>query len=126
MNVLRYFSPFIDTQVLKVWYSIPKQFLLQENNTLILDLYYSYYKEFTKYKTNTKLLNMERVGFEYFEAGIEPKQYKINIRKDLLDVVKNFESYSLIPSEFKMQNYEGRIIDFCFWCEYINKNIITS
>ena len=30
VNVLRYFSPFIDTQVLKVWYSIPKQFCFKK------------------------------------------------------------------------------------------------
>jgi len=125
-DVLRYFSPFIDTQVLKVWYSIPKQFLLQKNNTLILDLYDSSYKEFTQFKTNTKLPNMERFGFEYFEAGLEPKKYKVNIKKDLFDVVKKFESYNFIPSKFKNLNYEEKIIDFCYWCEYVEKNIITS
>ena len=69
---------------------------------------------------------MERFGFEYFEAGLEPKKYKVNIKKDLFDVVKKFESYNFIPSKFKNLNYEEKIIDFCYWCEYVKKNIITS
>jgi len=125
LNQLRYFSPFMDTNFLKVWFSIEDRYLYN-NNQLYYDLYSKYFYSFKKYPTNSFLPDIEKHGFTYFKEGKEPKKYKKSRSETTVEDLQAMSGSKYIPSSYfkskwinEKQNRQ-RIIDFCFWYEYYN------
>lgn len=128
MNSLRFFSPFMDSHFLNVWFSIPDEFLFSTKKSLYFDLYSSFFKEFQEIPTNSTLADLRENNFIFFEPGIEPKKVKKSKSNHLFGQIKQTEGYNLIPNKFKkdsfldIRNQQQRVIDFCVWHEYIIKS----
>lgn len=120
----RYFSPYIDTEFLKVWFAIPEEHLFDEKRSLYFDFYTKFIPEFKKIPTNSMLPNLAENGFTYFEEGTEPKQVKKSTSSHLLPEIRLSEGYVLIPEKYKsaaylaVRNNQQRVIDFCVWYDY--------
>lgn len=130
-DFFRYTSPFADTDFLKVWFSIPDKYLLDNGQKLYFDFYSKYISEYKKIPTNSFLPNLSEHGFKYYEEGIEQKKVKTNKSSNLsLESIKESSGFSIIPKKYKSvgylsdENNKRRVIDFCIWYNYYL--IITS
>lgn len=127
MNSLRYFSPFSDTEFMKVWSSIPDEHLFHPHKSMYFDLYTKYWEDFKKIPTNSMLSELSPNGFEYFKEGVEPKEEKRNKSTILINKIQTFEGYTTLPKKYKSEKYltdknqQQRLIDFCVWYEYYLK-----
>lgn len=125
-NSLRFFSPYTDTELLKVWNSIPDEHLFNPNRSLYFELYTKYFSGFKKIPTNSMLSTISEHGFTYFEEGLEPKKEKLSKSYHLFESIKKSDGYKIVPAKYKKNNYSTsinrqRIIDFCVWYEYYLK-----
>lgn len=120
----RYFSPYIDRDFLKVWFSIPETYLFDRKPLLYFDFYTRYIPEFKTIPTNSMLPNLEENGFTYYDEGIEPKQVKKSTSAHLYDEIQHSKGFQLIPDKYKTEAYlafhnqKQRVIDFCVWYDY--------
>jgi hypothetical protein len=126
MIPLRFFSPFMDSKFLDVLYAAPVEFIEKDKDNLIFDIYDRYLQELKLVSTNSNKKQLVENGFLIEQEGIEPKKVKKMKTDNLFVQVKKMEGYSIIPSKFKRKPYlskkenQKRIIDFCFWYEYIS------
>lgn len=120
----RYFSPYIDSDFLKVWLSIPEEYLFNRKPLLYFDFYTRYIPELKTIPTNSMLPNLAENGFAYYNEGIEPKQVKKSTSAHLYNEVQHSKGFQLIPDKYKtdaylaFHNHKQRIIDFCVWYDY--------
>ena len=126
MNSLRFFSPYTDTELLKVWNSIPDEHLFNPNRSIYFELYTKYFSGFKKIPTNSMLSTISDHGFTYFEEGLEPKKEKLSKSSHLFESIKKSDGYKIVPAKYKKNNYftpanRQRLIDFCVWYEYYLK-----
>jgi len=125
MNSLRYYSPFADTDFLKIWFSVPESYLFESNHSLYYDMYAKYFSSYKDIPTNSFLKDLSKNGFIYFEDGIEPKKVKKDKSDHLYNEIKASKGYRLIPKKFKNEVYisnrnnKQRFIDFCIWYDYV-------
>lgn len=123
LNQLRYFTPFLDTEFLKVWFSIPDEYLFNNRRSLYFDLYTNYFPEFKKTPTNSIAPKLVENNFLYFNSGIEPKKTKKNKLDFSFDDIIKMNGYNFVRDSFKTKtqllnkNNQQRIIDFCYWYE---------
>lgn len=123
-NSLRYFSPFSNTNFLKVWFSIPEEYFFSQNKHIYFDLYSKYFPDFKEIPTNSFLQCLEENNFKYFELGVEPKKSKQSKSNMNLEYLTKKEGFVFISSKFKKKNYLSdrnnfqRLVDFCFWYDH--------
>jgi hypothetical protein len=127
LNHQRYVSPFSDTTFLKAWFSMPDEMFFGNIN-LVFKFYQKYFPNLIDFPTNSTLSGIEKVGFKYLEAGIEPRKVK---KKKFIGDLNKFNKrslFSIVLPIFNFKKFEAdenkrqRIIDFYTWYTYV-KNI---
>jgi hypothetical protein len=124
LNHQRYVSPFSDTTFLKAWFSMPDEMFFGNIN-LVFKFYQKYFPNLIDFPTNSTLSGIEKVGFKYLEAGIEPRKVK---KKKFIGDLNKFNKrslFSIVLPIFNFKKFEAdenkrqRIIDFYTWYTYV-------
>lgn len=130
-NFLLYNTPFTNSNFLDLVFAEPS-YLESEKHSAILDIYNKFFPQLKAVPiTSNKKLLLD-YGFTFETEGFISQEKKIKKSTNNLDTARLMQGFKYIPDKYKNNNYlskeefRQRVIDFCFWYEYIHMKVIID